>query len=154
MKGTRIYGRVNLKTTNDVMPIRIRSMKDEDTGLLCNTFFETCLRNRTLPYHVSSCRAASMSVFDTRILNPDTKIAVAVNPFDDNHIFGWAAIDAESRCIHFVYVRSPYRNQYVAMRLLVSLGVDTSKKMTASSWGPICEARPVDYRPKMLWSKR
>lgn len=60
-----------------------------------------------------------------------SRVLVAANPADDDHIIGWVC--GSPPVVHYVYVRREYQNKRVATRLLRELGIGAGQ-VFASHW--------------------
>jgi GNAT superfamily N-acetyltransferase len=70
---------------------------------------------------------------DALIKNCETRIAC--NPADNDQILGWACIERDINCCHFVAVLQPFRRQGIARTLLAGL----REPIRCSHWTSQCE---------------
>lgn len=88
---------------------------------------------------------------------PGVRVLVAVDPKDDDVIYGWLAtermFDGASR-VHFAYVKMPFRKAGVLTRLLAAAEVDMENS-TLTHWTYSCSEmsrnHSLSYNPYLLW---
>lgn len=66
------------------------------------------------------------------------KFIVACDPENPSHLLGW--ICTEGSVIHYVYVKSAYREQGLARTMIAAAGLASSDVLYATHWSPSAQA--------------
>ena len=146
-------GGENLKRRSE-LPIRIRPMTQGDEPLVLSSW------KKSYADAVDWARTeAGRAHYYTHVngvlprLLDGSRTAIACNPLDAEHVFGWACVDrdeSEGAVLHYAYVKRDYRGMGVARRLLESLGIREGARVIVTHWTDACEDQTwleLRYRP-------
>ncbi len=89
---------------------------------------------------------AKMSI--NQLLHRGMKIALAVNPDDDNQIIGFIAYESSGPLLHYLFVKDLFRGEGVAKALLAFAGFDPSGPVFHTFRTPdLSKLRRMVHRP-------
>ena len=95
------------------LPCVVRVGKPDDLGYVVDSWTKHAFRGQRL-------RRATQHVREL-LARPASRLFVAHVPDDADAILGWAALEIEPSCVHYIYVRSAARGQGVATAMLGTL---------------------------------
>lgn len=86
---------------------------------------------RNLPWNRYSCEVQSRL---NALIARGARVRIAVDGEDEDFFFGF--IVAEPPVLHYVYVKSPFRRQGLAIRMIEESGFDTNQTILCPYWTP------------------
>ena len=127
--------------TQTHMPIRIRPAAKADEAFILSSWKLSYLDAPINAWAraTESGRGAYYAYMNAQLprIMAQARTIVAHNPIDNEHLFGWAC--ATANLVHYVYVKSDYRRDSIAERLLTSLHLPRDCDLVATAWTSVCE---------------
>lgn len=135
--------------------VPIRGMVDDDESFIYHSWLKSFRDAPAVSGLSDAVYFRSQSALIDRLLKA-SKVVVAVSPYDDVVIRGWAVGEPERATLHYVYVRSQglHRRKGVATSLLDAIGevkYYTHVREPAGSW---MRRIGMEYDPRLFGATR
>lgn len=104
-------------SNSQLMPIEIRLYEQSDYNFIKNSYMKS-FRNSNLTRYVNPelYNEHQSRLFDSIVRTAN--ILIACNSSDSYQILGYCIYDNSKKVLHYVYVKNPFRKNYIAKRLI------------------------------------